>query len=170
MTTTIAPFEEVADWERALYAFLAEKERRSGSRRTVEGYSRMLQHFFGALARPPHEATSQELFAWTSSGGNGGAVSGNAFAMKGSEIVRVKYIPGIGGDQPSDAYDVTLVDEDSIDLLGGTGSNMSQTTATIAVPAVSTYFWPVVDPSQDVDLVAANAGDTKKGTVEVLVR
>jgi hypothetical protein len=49
MTTTIAPFQDVAGWERTLYAFLAEKERRSGSRRTVEGYSRMLQHFFGTL-------------------------------------------------------------------------------------------------------------------------
>jgi len=29
-------------WDQALYAFLAEKERRSGSRRTVESYSRML--------------------------------------------------------------------------------------------------------------------------------
>ena len=39
-------FDESAQgWERALYAFLAEKERRSGSRRTVEAYSRMLQHF-----------------------------------------------------------------------------------------------------------------------------
>ena len=37
MTTTIvAPFEDAAGWEHALYAFLAEKERRSGSRRTVE--------------------------------------------------------------------------------------------------------------------------------------
>ena len=40
-----AHVQETAAWERALYAFLAEKERRSGSRRTVEGYSRMLQHF-----------------------------------------------------------------------------------------------------------------------------
>ena len=29
-------------WERALYAFLGEKQRRSGSLRTVESYSRML--------------------------------------------------------------------------------------------------------------------------------
>ena len=36
-------------WEKALYAFLAEKERRSGSKRTVQSYSRMLQHFFGRL-------------------------------------------------------------------------------------------------------------------------
>ena len=56
MTTTIAPFQDIAGWERTLYAFLAEKERRSGSRRTVEGYSRMLQHFFGTPARPSPDA------------------------------------------------------------------------------------------------------------------
>jgi integrase/recombinase XerC len=64
MTTTIAPFQDAAGWERALYAFLAEKERRSGSRRTVEGYSRMLQHFFGTLGKPPDQVNSQEVFAW----------------------------------------------------------------------------------------------------------
>jgi len=64
MSTTLARFEDAADWERALYAFLAEKERRSGSRRTVEGYSRMLQHFFGIVGKPPDRVTSQEVFAW----------------------------------------------------------------------------------------------------------
>jgi len=64
MTTTIAPFQDAAGWERTLYAFLAEKERRSGSRRTVEGYSRMRQHFFGTLGKPPDRVTSQEVFAW----------------------------------------------------------------------------------------------------------
>ena len=54
MQTTITTFDNSAEgWERALYAFLAEKERRSGSRRTVEGYSRMLQHFFGTIGKPP---------------------------------------------------------------------------------------------------------------------
>ena len=65
MTATIIPTgEEAAGWERALYAFLAEKERRSGSRRTVEGYSRTLQHFFGNIGKPPDRITSQEVFAW----------------------------------------------------------------------------------------------------------
>jgi hypothetical protein len=41
---TIINFSDTASsWQRAFYAFLAEKEQRSGSRRTVEGYSRMLQ-------------------------------------------------------------------------------------------------------------------------------
>jgi site-specific recombinase XerD len=64
MTSSIAPFHDAAGWERALYAFLAEKERRSGSRRTVEGYSRMLQHFFGTVGKPPDQVTAQEVFAW----------------------------------------------------------------------------------------------------------
>ena len=56
---TITTFDNTAEgWERSLYAFLAEKERRSGSRRTVEGYSRMLQHFFGTVGKPPDRVTS----------------------------------------------------------------------------------------------------------------
>jgi hypothetical protein len=63
MTTTIALFQDAAGWERSLYAFLAQKERRSGSRRTVEGYSRMLQHFFGAPDRPSPDADALTLEA-----------------------------------------------------------------------------------------------------------
>jgi len=37
---------ESSPWDQALYAFLVEKGNRSGSRRTVESYSRMLWHFF----------------------------------------------------------------------------------------------------------------------------
>ena len=40
-------------WEQAIYAFLAEKERRSGSMRTVRAYSGMLYRFFGTLGKPP---------------------------------------------------------------------------------------------------------------------
>src|SRR5438034_2931013 len=55
---------EIDQWDQALYAFLAEKERRSGSRRTVESYSRMLQHFFGLVAKTPERVTSPEVFGW----------------------------------------------------------------------------------------------------------
>lgn len=43
----------VNPWDEAFCAFLAEKQRRSGSRRTVEGYSRMLQHSFLVPAVSP---------------------------------------------------------------------------------------------------------------------
>ena len=46
---------EPSPWDEALYAFLAEKGRRSGSRRTVEGYARMLWPFFNRLGKTPPE-------------------------------------------------------------------------------------------------------------------
>src|SRR5665811_349 len=58
------PLEDLVGWERSLMAFLVEKERRSGSLRTVEGYSRMLQDFFGRLSKTPDEVTAQDVFIW----------------------------------------------------------------------------------------------------------
>ena len=58
-------FDDTAlGWERAFYAFLAEKERRSGSKRTVDAYSRTLQRFFGTLGKPPNQVTSQYVFVF----------------------------------------------------------------------------------------------------------
>jgi hypothetical protein len=47
------PAEDLIGWERSLVAFLVEKERRSGSKRTVQGYSGMPKDFFGRLGLPP---------------------------------------------------------------------------------------------------------------------
>jgi integrase/recombinase XerC len=63
-TALAFPEDNLVGWERAMYAFLVEKERRSGSRRTVEGYSRMLQDFFGRVPKPPDKVTVQEVFMW----------------------------------------------------------------------------------------------------------
>jgi len=63
---------EVDRWEQAIYAFLAEKERRCGSGRTVQAYSRMLYHFFGALGKTPDLIVSQEVFAYAHSIGLSG--------------------------------------------------------------------------------------------------
>ena len=70
---TITTFDNTAEgWERSLYAFLAEKQRRSGSMRTVVGYNRMLQHFFGSVGHPPDHVTGPEVFAWAYSAGLSG--------------------------------------------------------------------------------------------------
>src|ERR671918_3044358 len=63
---------EVDRGEQAIYAFLAEKGRRSGSTRTVQAYSRMLYHFFGALGKTPDTVSSQEVFAYAHSVGLSG--------------------------------------------------------------------------------------------------
>jgi integrase len=54
---------EPSAWDQVLYAFLAEKGRRSGSRRTVESYGRMLWPFF-ARAGAPNQVTPPIVLAW----------------------------------------------------------------------------------------------------------
>src|SRR5436189_1646418 len=108
MQTTITTFDNSAEgWERALYAFLAEKERRSGSRRTVEGYSRMLQHFFGHDARTPNQVTSPEVLAWAHgiglSGRSPSAVTIGARIACLSSFFRFLIRMGMVASNPCDA-------------------------------------------------------------------
>jgi site-specific recombinase XerD len=63
-TAVAYPLENLVGWERSMVAFLVEKERRSGSLRTVEGYSRMLQDFFGRLGKTPDAITTPDVFVW----------------------------------------------------------------------------------------------------------
>jgi site-specific recombinase XerD len=70
--TLAFPEENLVGWERTMYAFLIEKQRRSGSLRTVQGYSSMLQNFFGRLGKAPDKVTVQEVFVWA----HGKGVSG----------------------------------------------------------------------------------------------
>jgi integrase len=53
---------ESSPWDQALYAFLVEKGNRSGSKRTVESYSRMLWHFFKATT--PDQVTPAVVLAY----------------------------------------------------------------------------------------------------------
>jgi integrase/recombinase XerC len=65
---------EPSPWDETLLAFLAEKGRRSGSRRTIEGYSRMLWPFFARLRKTPPEVTPPEVMAWAHGIGLSGRV------------------------------------------------------------------------------------------------
>ena len=103
--------------------------------------------------------------AWTSTAG--GAVSANAFAAPRGELLQVKFVPGSGGTQPSDLYDITLIDTDSVDVLAGAGANLSNAAGSFKVPSfgATTLFRYLHDGAQNLDLVVANAGAAKTGTV-----
>lgn len=105
--------------------------------------------------------------AWTCDAG--GAVSANTFNVMAGELVQAGYVPNSGGTQPTDLYDVTLTDPNGIDILGGTGANLSNATASVAVPAVSTYFRRMLEAGSYTPVVA-NAGNAKGGTIVLLVR
>ena len=66
MTTPLLPAQlrdDVPAWAQTVVAFLAEKERRSGSRRTVEGYARMLWPFLTRVGSPD-QVTPAHVLAW----------------------------------------------------------------------------------------------------------
>jgi len=55
--------DDVPAWQQTVVGFLAEKERRSGSRRTVEGYARMLWPFLLRVGSPDR-VTAAHVLAW----------------------------------------------------------------------------------------------------------
>src|ERR687897_1673749 len=55
--------DDVPAWQQTVVAFLAEKERRSGSRRTVESYARMLWPFLTRVGSPDR-VTPAHVLAW----------------------------------------------------------------------------------------------------------
>lgn len=100
--------------------------------------------------------------AWTSSAG--GAVSANPFSIgTGRRLLSVRFVPGSGGTQPSDQYDVTLV-TNSVDVLAGGGANLSNST-----PTIQQWDPPLFHDGASLDLVVANAGNAKTGTVVLYV-
>ena len=63
-TQNLVHGSDAGRWEQAIYAFSAEKERRSGSMRTVRAYSGMLYRFFGNVGKQPDQVTSPEVFGY----------------------------------------------------------------------------------------------------------
>jgi site-specific recombinase XerD len=111
LTTNVAYLDEstAAGWERTLYAFLAEKERRSGSQRTVQSYSRMLRDFFGRSGRTPDEITSQDVFIWAYgiglSGKEPGSITIGARLACVSSFYRFLIRMKVVASNPCDALD-----------------------------------------------------------------
>jgi hypothetical protein len=89
-------------------------------------------------------------------------------------ITRVITTPGSGGDQPTDDYDLTCLDEQGVDVFKTLGGNRDDTNVEDFSPAEpmsdGTYISPLpVHVDGTLQLVVANAGDTKKGEVVILM-
>lgn len=106
---------------------------------------------------------------WTSSAG--GSYT-EAILLTGF-LVQVEFVPG--ATTPTAAYDITIPNANSIDVLAGTGANLSETTATRKCPCVtatdgtnSSVVPFYLDGSHT--FTVANAGNAKNGTVTLWIR
>lgn len=103
-------------------------------------------------------------FDWTSDGA--GAVSGFLTETPYTgKIEALVTVPSGGGTAPTDLYDVTVLDEDGIDVLAGAGANR----AAAATQQVLSASLGVVAYDK-LQLVVANAGAAKQGAVILHIR
>lgn len=132
----------------------------------------------GSIVVTSSEVTNNILkysVAWTSDAS--GNVSGIEFDMIVGTIISVEFVPGTGGNVPSSLYDVDLLDHENVSMFDdgsstSIGSNLSATDASHKVPLVGlvgvTIYrrWHHGGPVQ---LLVANAGNAKKGTVNIFI-
>src|SRR3972149_4747152 len=100
--------DDVPAWAQTVDAFLAEKERPSGSRRTVEGYSRMLWPFFERVGSPDR-VTPAHVLGWAHGIGTSGrepssATVGARIACL-SSYYRVLIRMSVASSNPCDALE-----------------------------------------------------------------
>lgn len=103
-------------------------------------------------------------FDWESSAG--GAADGTTTDIYTGEIIRVVQVPDSGGTQPTDLYDVTVVDDDTLDIMYGLGANVSN--AAPSQKQMSDGLGCVV--GSQLTLHVTNAGATKGGKTIVYLR
>lgn len=124
----------------------------------------------GSIIFTRQETTPRVLrLAWTSDAA--GAVSGTLVYVEGV-IERVVFVPGTGGAQPTDLYDVVLNDVDGLDVLAAKGANLSNVNKTQVCPFIgdgTTTDKPVAVAGA-LELVVAAAGNTKSGQVVLYAR
>lgn len=71
-----------------------------------------------------HRGLTMVKFAWTSHV-SAGTATGTSTRRYTGEVVGLATDPGV---QPTDNYDITITDEDSLDVLAGQGANRHETT------------------------------------------
>ena len=103
-------------------------------------------------------------FTWLSSAG-GAADAVTTYAVDG-DLLAVYQVPDGGGTQPTNAYDVTVTDADSIDVLNALGANLSNAANTIK--RTSDGLLPVA--ASLLTLAVTNAGNAKGGKTILYVR
>jgi integrase/recombinase XerC len=99
---------DASAWDQAL-AFLVEKANRSGSRRTVESYSRMLWPLFRDLGKTPDQVKPADVLAWVHGIGRSGrtpsATTVGARIACLSSFYRFLIRMGLVVSNPTDAVD-----------------------------------------------------------------
>jgi len=99
--------------------------------------------------------------------------SGNAtktFGDVNGTIERIVFVPSAtSGVVPDSGYDVTLTDDNGIDVFSGKGANLSAASSTSVLETGSDPVLPFATCGQ-LDLSVSNAGNASQGIIRIYVR
>jgi len=108
-----------------------------------------------------HRTVKEIVFSWLSH--TTGVATATATTESYSGVIeKVVCVPG--ATTPSDLYDVTLSDADSLDLLAGQGADCPNGSNLV----ITGGFLPVVEST--ISLAIAGGGSAKNGTVYIYLR
>lgn len=113
---------------------------------------------------------SKYSIAWVSDAA--GVVSANPFDVKRGHLHQVMFTPDGGGTQPTNLYDLTLLDAAGFDVLAGVGANLSNAASARFVPLVGDGTTAAVRAFLEAGAltpVIANAGNAKGGSINLIV-
>ncbi len=91
--------------------------------------------------------------------------SGTTTNIFGGKLLFFVTVPGSGGDAPTDNYDITILDKNSVDVLGDTGLNRATATTESILEA---SLGAVANSSLKINVV--NAGSANISTVYLWIR
>ncbi len=96
-----------------------------------------------------------------------GQLSGNPFKVEPGDFEGVRFVPGTGGDAPTDLFDIEVRDADGGDLLSGGGANIPSAKPDYRGPDRTV---PLAVVNRTVDIVGTNMGNARKVTINVFIR
>jgi hypothetical protein len=116
---------------------------------------------------------SRVTLRWTADGS--GNVSGTLTAPLCGALVRAAFVHSGPGGAPTNLYDVTLLDADGLDVLGGQGANLAVAAPSHVIPGVpmrdgTTVGVGLAQVAGPLELRVANAGAGKSGLAALYVR
>jgi hypothetical protein len=110
---------------------------------------------------------SKIVFDWTSD--STGAADLTTTQKFSGEILTIQHIPATGAAAPTTAYDVVLNNDDGVDLMAGTGANITVPGNKTSQNASAGTAFPVVVDSA-LTLAVTNAGSAKQGRVVLMLK
>lgn len=141
----------------------------AGSSATVEN----LGYVSAGLARQGAEINEYK-WSWVSDDAAGSVVDLGTLNNVCGTVVGFRAVPSGGGTAPSDLYDVTINDENGVDVLQGVGANLPQVAS-----GVGNYQVPITNAGSGgavylrnatLKLNITNAGNSKEGDLYLYVR